>query len=95
MPFEHFDEHVTIDELNGWNAITSGLALGIESEGSCRDDQSFVCTSHHCTAEITNLGRSDGTLVTFTLEENIETDKGVDLQRTNAVDTAVARLACD
>ena len=55
--------------------------------------EAFVSATHHCTAKITNMRRSDSTLISFALEEDAETDEGIHLESTDPVNAAITALA--
>ena len=55
----------------------------------------LVGTTHHCSSEITHLARTDRTLVTLGLKEDLEADKRVHLKHSDTIDPTIAASACN
>ena len=90
--FEHIDENVSIDELNWQYSIPSGFLLGFKSESAGGNDQTLVCSAHHGTAKISDLGWIDSSLVPLALEQYVEADEWIDLKYSNTVNATVIAL---
>jgi hypothetical protein len=61
-----------VDKIDCGCAIARCLASCISSECTCRDNQAFVRSTNHCTAEVAHNTRSNGSFSSFALEENVE-----------------------
>ena len=54
---QHINEFLTINEFDRWNSVSCCLPACLGSKCSGSDDDAFICTTSHCTPEITDMRR--------------------------------------
>ena len=92
---QFFDELISIHQIDGWGAISSGFLDRIFGEGPRCNQQTLISSADHCAAEVADLTCSNGTFPAFGLEDNVKTQQSTQPQNAVAINPAISGLSGD
>ena len=75
------------------HTVARSLPPRFHGERASRNNDALVRTARHCATKITDMRRGYRFLVALALEEHLERNQWIDLQRSIAVDALIARTA--
>jgi hypothetical protein len=92
---QHFNESLTINQLDRWRSVPVSLSPGILCERRSCEDDPFVGSTHHRASEVTHHGWAHGGLESLALKENSEAHEWVNHQEAVAIDAPIPASARD
>lgn len=72
--FKFGNQLIAIDQINSRCSISCCFAHGILRKITRRNQQAFISTTDHCAPKIPHLASTYRPLISFTLEDDVETE---------------------
>ena len=92
---EELNQLVTIDQFYWGDPFSKGLVFGFVCKPASGYEDTLLSPSLHRSSEVTDLGWRNCISVTFRLKNNLDADKGIDLEDPFTIDPTISGTAFD
>ncbi len=92
---ELLDQELAVNEVERWSPVASRFLPRFACKATRRDDETFVCSTNHCTSEVSNDVWADTAAMSLALEEHVKTDEPTNPDDSKSVNAAISGSSSD